>query len=87
MSDKSKLNLKKRWPSRPRQPIGQDAYALDIPSFQKFGGPSRSSIYELAKKGHLEMFNDISGRAMITGKSARAMLHAPLPDEVEKEMA
>jgi hypothetical protein len=69
---------KKRGPykkrTRPRALLSPDALAFTVAGYQRLGGPGKSKVYELAKKGVLVLFKDAAGRTMITGKSARALL-------------
>jgi len=53
-----------------------NALASTIPDFQSLGGPGRTKLYQLAKKGILKMFKDAAGRTMIGGDSGRALLRA-----------
>ena len=70
-----KSNKRKTGPKpRPRAPQRPDALAFTIPGFQALGGPGKTKVYELGKRGILELFRDAAGRRMITGKSARALL-------------
>ena len=60
---------------RLRAPPSPHAYAFTIADSQAMGGPGKTKVYELGKKGVLELFEDGAGRTMITGKSLRALLH------------
>jgi len=48
-----------------------------LAGYQALGGPGKTSVYELGKKGVLELFKDPLGRTLITGKSGRAFLGIP----------
>jgi hypothetical protein len=50
-----------------------DALAYRIKEAQFMGGPGRTKIYELAKKGHLKLVR-IDGRTLIEGESLRNLL-------------
>jgi hypothetical protein len=72
---------KKKRPSpagkkRPRAIQSPDALAFTIPGFQALGGPGKTSVYELGKRGVLKIFHDPLGRTLIEGESARAFLKA-----------
>jgi hypothetical protein len=77
-SNPPKKRGKKR--TRPRAPRGlqrRDALAFTLAGYQALGGPGKTSVYELGKKGVLELFKDPLGRTPITGKSGRAFLGIP----------
>jgi hypothetical protein len=66
-------------PKRPRSPRATqrpDALAFTVEGFQATGGPGKTTIYDLAKKGVLVLFKDAVGRTLITGDSAREYLSA-----------
>jgi len=50
-----------------------NAFAYRVKEVQLMGGPCRTKIYELAKKGHLKLIR-IDGRTLIEGDSFRSLL-------------
>jgi hypothetical protein len=50
-----------------------DAFAYRVKEVQLMGGPCRTKVYELAKKGHLKLIR-IDGRTVIEGDSLRKLL-------------
>jgi len=50
-----------------------DAFAYRVKEVQLMGGPCRTKIYALAKKGHLKLIR-IDGRTVIEGDSLRKLL-------------
>jgi len=50
-----------------------DAFAYRAKEVQLMGGPCRTKVYELAKKGHLKLIR-IDGRTVIEGDSLRKLL-------------
>jgi hypothetical protein len=75
---KKKRNEKR---TRPRAPQRPDAIAFTIPGFQSMGGPGKTSVYELGKRGVLTLYKDVLGRTLITGDSARAYLGIGIKDQ------
>lgn len=49
------------------------AFAYRIKEVQLMGGPGRTKIYELAKKGYLKLIR-IDGRTVVEGDSLRNLL-------------
>ena len=68
---KSPQRKRRTFSAAPQLP---NAIAFTVRGFTAVGGPGKTKIYELGKKGVLEIFKDAAGRTMITGKSARALL-------------
>jgi hypothetical protein len=60
-----------RKPAAPQQP---NALCFTLRGFQANGGPSRTSTYNLAKRGILKIFKDELGRTLVDGDSARDFL-------------
>ena len=50
-----------------------DAFAYRVKEVRLMGGPCRTKVYELAKKGHLKLIR-IDGRTVIEGDSLRKLL-------------
>jgi len=50
-----------------------DAFAYRVKEVRLMGGPCRTKVYELAKKGHLKLIR-IDGRTVIEGDSLRTLL-------------
>jgi hypothetical protein len=58
---------------RARPAPSPNAFAFTIEDAQAMGGPGRTKIYDLAKRGELKMI-DVAGRTMVDGASLRALL-------------
>lgn len=58
---------------RARPAPSQNAFAYTVEDAQAMGGPGRTKIYDLAKRGELKLIN-VAGRTMVDGASLRALL-------------
>jgi hypothetical protein len=58
---------------RARPSPSPNAFAFTIADAQAMGGPGRTKIYELAKRGELKLI-DVAGRTMVDGASLRTLL-------------
>ena len=58
---------------RARPAPSPNAFAFTIADAQAMGGPGRTKIYDLAKRGELKLI-DVAGRTMVDGASLRALL-------------
>lgn len=58
---------------RARPAPSPNAFAYTIADTQAMGGPGRTKIYDLAKRGDLKLI-DVAGRTMVDGASLRALL-------------
>ena len=63
----------KRIRNRARPAPSPNAFAFTIADAQAMGGPGRTKIYDLAKRGELKLI-DVAGRTMVDGASLRALL-------------
>jgi hypothetical protein len=50
-----------------------NAFAYTIADAQAMGGPGRTKIYDLGKRGDLKLIK-VAGRTMVDGASLRALL-------------
>jgi len=64
MSDNARLNQAHPSP---------DAFAYRVKEVRLMGGPCRTKVYELAKKGDLKLIR-IDGRTVVEGDSLRRLL-------------
>jgi hypothetical protein len=67
------LETEKRTRSRARPAPSPNPFAFTIEDAQAMGGPGRTKIYDLAKRGELKLI-DVAGRTMVDGASLRALL-------------
>jgi hypothetical protein len=65
---------RRRKPREPRVLPSPNAFAFTISGVQAMGGPGRTSVYDLAKKGVFSLFKDELGRTLVTGDSVRKFL-------------
>jgi hypothetical protein len=65
------VNRQRRHRARPAP--SPTAFAFTIADAQAMGGPGRTKIYELARRGELKLIN-VGGRTMVDGTSLRALL-------------
>jgi hypothetical protein len=63
----------KRIRNRVRPAPSPNAFAFTIEDAQAMGGPGRTKIYDLAKRGELKLIS-VAGRTMVDGASLRALL-------------
>ena len=67
-----KRAAKKR--QRQRAMPSPSAYAFTLHDAMAMGAPAKTKIYELGKKGVLDLFRDAAGRRMVGGNSLRKLL-------------
>lgn len=73
MTGTLEIETEKRSRNRARPDPSRGAFAFTIEDAQAMGGPGRTKIYELAKRGELKLIR-IAGRTMVDGDSLRALL-------------
>jgi hypothetical protein len=83
MSTNTEPGKKKRLRNRRRRALpARNAFAYTLPDAQAMGAPSKSAIYDLAKKGDLKFIEKKPGcPVMLEGNSLRTLLGVKL-DEV-----
>ena len=73
MTTATETTIDKRIRGRARPAPSPNAFAFTIADAQAMGGPGRTKIYQMAKRGELKLI-DVAGRTMVDGASLRALL-------------
>jgi hypothetical protein len=73
MATTTETTINKRIRGRARPAPSPNAFAFTIEDAQAMGGPGRTKIYDLAKRGELKLI-DVGGRTMVDGDSLRSLL-------------